>query len=58
MCSYLYNHKKFKIIKRYLVLKQTLILKLRLLGANKTGFNLLIFHFNIHGKLSIIRCDK
>ena len=27
-------------------------------GANKTGFNLLIFHFNIRGKLSIIRCDE
>ena len=27
-------------------------------GANKTGFNLEIFHFDIHGKLSIIRCDK
>ena len=27
-------------------------------NANKTGFNLIIFHFNIHGKLSIIRWDK
>ena len=26
--------------------------------ANKTGFNLIIFHFTIRGKLSIIRCDK
>ena len=25
---------------------------------NKTGFNLKNFHFNIRGKLSIIRCDK
>ena len=29
-------------------------LYLRPLGANKTGFNLVIFHFNIRGKLSII----
>ena len=28
------------------------------LGADKTAFNLIIFHFNIHGKLSITRCDK
>ena len=27
-------------------------------GPNKTGFNLMIFHFDISGKLSIIRCDK
>ena len=26
-------------------------------GANKTGFNLKIFHFDIRGNLSIIRCD-
>ena len=28
--------------------------------ANKTGYNLMIFHFifDIRGKLSIIRCDK
>ena len=26
--------------------------------ANKTGFNPIIFHFDIRGKLSIIRCDK
>ncbi len=25
---------------------------------DKTGFNLKIFHFDIRGKLSIIRCDK
>ena len=24
----------------------------------RTGFNLKIFHFDIRGKLSIIRCDK
>ena len=24
----------------------------------KTGFNLKIFHFDIRGKLSILRCDK
>ena len=28
------------------------------LGANKTGVNLIIVHFDIRGKLSIIRCDK
>ena len=28
------------------------------LGANKTGFNFIIFHFNICGKLSVIRWDK
>ena len=27
-------------------------------GANKTGINVIIFHFNNCGKLSIIRCDK
>ncbi len=27
------------------------------LGANKTGFNLTIFHFDILRKLYIIRCD-
>ena len=26
--------------------------------TNKTGFDLIIFYFNIHIKLSIIRCDK
>ena len=31
---------------------------LRPLRADKTGFNLIIFYFNIRGKLSIIRCDK
>ena len=31
---------------------------LRLLGANKNGFNLIILHFIIRGKLYIIRCDK
>ena len=25
---------------------------------NKTGFSLIIFHFNIRGKLSIIQCDN
>ena len=30
----------------------------RPLMADKTGFNLKIFHFDIRGKLSIIRCDK
>ena len=28
------------------------------LCANTNGFNLIIFHFNVHGKLSIIRCVK
>ncbi len=31
---------------------------LRPLAADKTGFNLKFFHFDIRGKLSIIRCDK
>ena len=31
---------------------------LRSLGAYKTGFNLIVFHFNIRGKLSVIRCDN
>ncbi len=31
---------------------------LRPLAADKTGFNLKIFHFDIRGKMSIIRCDK
>ncbi len=31
---------------------------IRPLAADKTGFNLKIFHFDIRGKLSIIRCDK
>ena len=31
---------------------------LRPLAADKTGFNLKIFSFDIRGKLSIIRCDK
>ncbi len=26
--------------------------------ADKTGFNLIIFHFDIRGKLSIIRRDR
>ena len=29
----------------------------RAFGAGKTGFNLIIFYFNIYRKLSIIRCD-
>ncbi len=28
------------------------------LGPNKTCFNLIIFHLDIHGNLSIIRCAK
>ena len=31
---------------------------LRPIGADKTGFNRIIFHFDNRGKLSIIRCDK
>ncbi len=31
---------------------------LRPLGADKPGYNRIIFHFDIRGKLSIIRCDK
>ena len=31
---------------------------LRLLGSNKTGFNLLFFHFHNRGKQSILRCNK
>ena len=31
---------------------------LRPLAADKAGFNLKTFHFDIRGKLSIIRCDK
>ena len=31
---------------------------LRPLDANKTGFILIIFYLNIHGKLSIIRCKN
>ncbi len=31
---------------------------LRPLAADKTDLNLKIFHFDIRGKLSIIRCDK
>ena len=31
---------------------------IRPLGANKTGFNLINFHFDICGKLSIIRNDR
>ena len=31
---------------------------LRALGANGTGFNLMIFYFDIRGKVSIIRSDK
>ncbi len=27
-------------------------------NKNKTGFNRIIFHFDIRGKQSIIRCDK
>ena len=33
-------------------------LGLRPFGANKTRFNIIIFYFNIHGKLSIKRCDE
>ena len=46
---------KIKIIK----LKPSFVSPgLRPLAADKTGFNLKIFHFDIRGKLSIIRCDK
>ncbi len=46
---------KIKIIK----LKPSFVSpSLRPLAADKTGFNLKIFHFDIRGKLSIIRCDK
>jgi len=31
---------------------------LRPLTADKSGFNLMIFTFNIRGKLSMIRCDR
>jgi len=46
---------KIKIIK----LKPSFVSPgLRPLAADKTGFNLKIFPFDIRGKLSIIRCDK
>ena len=46
---------KIKIIK----LKPSFVSPgLRPLAADKTGFDLKIFHFDIRGKLSIIRCDK
>ena len=31
---------------------------LRPLGANKRGFNIIIFHNNIRGKLSVIQCEE
>ena len=46
---------KIKIIK----LKPSFVSpSLRPPAADKTGFNLKIFHFDIRGKLSIIRCDE
>ena len=42
----------------YSIELQFFFTKLRPLKADKTGFNLIIFYFNIRGKLSIIRCDK
>ncbi len=50
-----YTNIKIKIIK----LKPSFVSPgLRPLAADKTGFNLKIFPFDIRGKLSIIRCDK
>ena len=45
---------KIKNIKKY----QFCYVWLRPLWANNISFNLIIFHFTIRGKLSIIRCDK
>ena len=39
-------------------IKITQLMPVLLARANKTGLNLLIFHFNISGKLSIIPCDN
>ncbi len=49
---YDYQNKNHKINTRFVSLG------LRPLGADKTGFNRLIFHSDICGKLSIMRCDK
>ncbi len=55
------NYRQFSTnIKRKIIkLKPSFVSPdLRPLAADKTGFNLKIFHFDIRGKLSIIRCDK
>jgi len=49
---YKYQNKNHKINTNFVSLG------LRPLKAYKTVFNLLFFHFDICGKLSIIRCDK
>ncbi len=46
---------KIKIIKLIPVFLSPGLWPLR---ANKTDFDLILFHFDIRGKLSIIRCDK
>ena len=40
------------------IIKLILVLLARPQQALKTGFNLITFHFNIRGKLSIIRCNN
>ena len=59
-CIALYN-RQFTTIVKIGIMKLIPVLLARTFSpirANKTAFNRIIFHFNIRGKLSIIRYDK
>ena len=51
-------YRQFPTNIRIQIMKLILILLDCAFGANNTGFNLMTFYFNIHGKLFIIRCDR
>ena len=55
---FLSHTEKLKIASYYRIFFTNIKIKIRLLGPEKTGFNLTIFHFDIRGKVAIIHCDK
>ena len=59
LCIASYCRQFSSIIKNYHTFNSSFIgINLRPLGANKTGYILINFHFNIRGKLSILRWYK
>ena len=52
------NQRQFSTNIKIKIIKLIPVFLARAFGAKKTGFNLIIFHFDIRGKLFIIRCDK
>ncbi len=63
ICIYQFNFccpepTKLKLIKIFSFLFQFVSPRLRPHGVNKTGCNLIVFHFHICGKLHLFNCPK